>query len=71
MPQKTKLNIKIIEVSLMKKYRDLFLTKDEVRQLIGGYCEQNNDEPTIRGKRNKKIRKYFQVNMLALTNTNG
>ena len=55
----------------MKKYRDLFLTKDEVRQLIEGYCEQKNDDQRVSEKRNKKFRKHFQTNMLALTNTHG
>ncbi len=55
----------------MKKYRNLFLTKDEVRQLIEGYGEQKNDEQRIREKRNKKFRKHFQTKMLALTNTHG
>ncbi len=54
----------------MKKYQNLFLTEDEVRQLIEDYCEKNENQRD-REKRNKKFRKHFQTNMLELKNTRG
>ena len=51
----------------MKTHQHMFLTEEQVRELMDGYGETKTEVTKKVEKRNQHIIKHYQLNMLALS----
>jgi len=53
----------------MKKNRTMFLTEEQVRELLEDFGEAGPEQEACAEKRNMRILKHYQFSMFALTGT--